>query len=128
MSVSGIGSYNYSNYYQGSVNQDSKQISNTFSTSTSSNITLHMMDEESGDKALTSVGFPNGGSASVFKSDNYTESNPQYLVKYWDENGEEQEYNVNPKEVDPSNASYIEMLAYSTYSDVQGYTSNAYVL
>lgn len=97
MEISGVGSYNYANYYQNNVSRHSEQASSTFSTS-----------------------------ASVFKADNYTEENPEYLVKYWDEKGEIQEYTVNPKEADPLNASYIEMLAYSTYSDVQGYTLDAY--
>lgn len=126
MGIAGVGSYNYANYYQSNVSRSSEQASSTFSTSASKGIELHMTDGETGTKALTSVGFHNGTSASVFKADNYTEENPQYLVKYWDKKGEIQEYNVNPKEVDPENASYIEMLAYSTYSDVQGYTTDAY--
>ena len=130
MGISGLGSYNYSNYYQNTTRTSAigKQNTNTFSSpvNTSSNITLHFSGTDGGDNALTAVGFPNGGSASVYKASNYQESDPEYLVKYWDENGETQEYNVKPKEVDPSNASYLEMLAYSTYSDVQGYTSNAY--
>ncbi|MDO5575260.1 MAG: hypothetical protein Q4G60_14920 [bacterium] len=126
MGIAGVNSYNYANYYQDNVNRRSEQASGSFSTSASQGIVLHMSDGETGTKALTSVGFANGASASVFKADNYTDDNPQYLVKYWDENGDIQEYAVNPKEVDPSNASYIEMLAYSTYSDVQGYTTNAY--
>lgn len=125
MVIAGVGSYNYTNYYQNNVNRHSEQASSTFGTSASKGIELHMTDGE-GTKALTSVGFHNGTSASVFKADNYTEENPQYLVKYWDEKGEIQEYTVNPKEVDPESASYIEMLAYSTYSDVQGYTTDAY--
>lgn len=97
MGIAGVGSYNYANYYQNNVSRCSEQASSTFGTS-----------------------------ASAFKADNYTEENPQYLMKYWDEKGKIQEYTVNPKEVDPSNISYIEMLAYSTYSDVQGHTTDAY--
>jgi len=126
MGIAGVGNYNYANYYQNNVNRHNEQASSTFNMSASGGIELHMTDGETGTKALTSVGFHNGTSASVFKADNYTDENPQYLVKYWDEKGEIQEYTVNPKEVDPSNASYIEMLAYATYSDVQGYTTDAY--
>lgn len=124
MGIAGVGSYNYSNYYQTNVNKHSEQASSSYGTGASKGLTLYVSDGE--DEALTSVACANGTSASVFKADNYTEENPQYLVKFWDENGEMQEYTVNPKEVDPENASYIEMLAYSTYSDVQGNTTNAY--
>ena len=111
MGIAGVGNYNYANYYQNNVSRRSEQASGTFSANASKGIELHMTDGETGTKALTSVGFHNGTSASVFKADDYTEENPQYLVKYWDENGETKEYKVHPKEVNPSNASYIEMLA-----------------
>lgn len=123
MGISGI--TNYNNTQQYIKNSNNKSNHSAVQMNTSSNITLCMHDAE-GNKATTCVGFPNGGSASVFKSDSYTESNPEYLVKYWDKNGNEQETVVNPKEVTPSNASFIEMMAYSTYLDAQGYTSNAF--
>ena len=109
MGVSGLASYSYSNYYQNTsrTRDIGKQNTNTFSSSvnTSSNISLHFSGTDGGDNALTAVGFPNGGSASVYKTSNFTESDPEYLVKYWDENGETQNYNVKLKEVDPSNSS-----------------------
>ncbi|MBO5459801.1 MAG: hypothetical protein J5981_06090 [Lachnospira sp.] len=105
---------------------DKNDTKSTHVFNKSSSITLHLTNEQTNGKALTCVGFPNGVSASVYKAEGYTEENPQYRVKYWDKSGEEAEYIINPKEVNPANADYIEMLAYSTYSDVQGYTSNAY--
>ncbi len=122
MGILGIGSYNNAQQY---VRSTPNQNGYNIQKSTSTNITLCLHDEE-GNKAINCVGFPNGGSASVFKSDTYTEDNPQYVVKYWDGSGEEQEKIVNPKEVNPSNASYLEMLAYSAYLDEQGYTTNAF--
>jgi len=76
--------------------------------------------------ALTYVGFPNGGSASVFKMEGYSEVNPQYRVRYWGSGWEKRGYIVDPTQVDPSNASYVEMLAYATYSDKQGATNDAF--
>lgn len=127
MGITGIGNQNYYAGYQRTtgVKSHNSQTANA-SNCTSGNFVLRMTNQETGDKALTCVAFPGGGSASVFKAENYDEADPEYLVKYWDEKGEAQEYSIKPKEVNPSNASYLEMLAYTTYSDAQGYTRNAY--
>ena len=82
----------------------------------SSNITLNFSGTEESGNALTAVGFP----------DNYNQANPEYRVRYWDKEGNYTDTNVTINSVEPSNASYLEMLAYTTYSDVQGMTSNAY--
>ena len=115
MSIAGINGYNYSNYYTGTKRNTAKAngmnsglLSNV--SSTSSNITLHMSGTEDSGNALTAVGFPDGSSASVYKSDAYDSANP----------------NVQINDVDPRNASYLEMLAYTTYSDVEGFTKNAF--
>ena len=126
MSVAGIRSDN-SNYYNGGNSSRNRQQGTVSSYSAvPSQITLHMSDEKTGEKALTSAGYPNGGSTAVFLAEGSTEANPKYRVKFWDADGTEKEYYVNPKEVDPSNASYIEMLAYTTYADVSGKTSDAF--
>ena len=52
------------------------------------------------------------------------QKNIQYMIKYWGMNGEETEYLVNPTQVNPEDASYIDMLAYSTYLDITGKTKN----
>ena len=74
MSIAGINGYNYSNYYTGTKRNTAKAngmnsglLSNV--SSTSSNITLHMSGTEDSGNALTAVGFPDGSSASVYKSD-----------------------------------------------------------
>lgn len=125
MSVSGIGgAMGGVNYYSNRVNRNPNQVAGSFGAGAS--IELKFIDEDSGSKALACVGFPDGSSASVFKADGYTDSNPQYVVKYWDRNGEETEYNVNPTQVNPEKASYLDMLAYSTYLDHTGQTKTSF--
>ena len=126
MGISSVGGQNYSPAYQSSLSHQTSQSSNgvsSFSESTS-NITLHLLNTKTGDTAATCVGFANGVSASVFKSD--SNSNSEYQVKYWGTDGVEQEMTVDAEKVDPSKASFLEMMAYSTYSDKQGKTSDAY--
>ena len=131
MSIAGINGYNYSNYYTGTKRNTAKAngmnsglLSNV--SSTSSNITLHMSGAEDSGNALTAVGFPDGSSASVYKSDAYDSANLKYRVRYWDKEGNYTDTNVQINDVDPRNASYLEMLAYTTYSDVEGFTKNAF--
>lgn len=125
MSISGIGvAVSNVNYYNSKLNRNTNQVSDSFSAT--SCINLYMSDGDTKESALTSVGFPDGGSVSVFKADGYSEENPQYTVIHWDENGEEKKYNINLRQVNPENASYLEMLAYSTYLDISGQTQNAF--
>ena len=81
--------------------------------------TLKIHDEK-GNKALTSTTLANGGSASVFEK-----SDGEYIVKAWDNKGRVKEYSVNVNEVNPSSASYFELLAYSSHNDKIGKTSSA---
>lgn len=89
-------------------------------------ITLYSQDNSSGKKALSSVGFPNGESISVFEADNFLKENPIYSVKHWDENGVENEYTIDPRKINPESASYLEMAAYTTYLDTTGQTKDAF--
>ena len=123
----GSGSYQNSNIYR--LNQRNEGSSGGFAASIHSvdaPITLHWTNQETGEKALTSVGFPGGGGASVFKSENYSEANPEYRIKYWEDETEASDIMVNPKTVNPMNASYLEMLGFTTYSDIMGYTSDGF--
>ena len=131
MSISGINNYNYQNYYAGARHnmaktggRDSGVLSST--SSASSNITLHMSDGGNSGNALTAMGFPDGTSASVFKADDYNPADPEYRVRYWDKDGNYTDIMVKVKDIDPQNASYLEMLAYTTYGDVEGLTKNAF--
>ena len=131
MSISGINSHNYSNYYAGRSQRTAGKEGNGsgFQTSISgatSNITLNLSGTEDGERALTAVGFPDGSSASVYKAKDYDPENPTYRVRYWDTEGNYTDTDVNIDEVNPANASYLEMLAYTTYSDVNSLTKDAF--
>ena len=121
MSIAGVGSYaSIGGYYKYKTNNNIRQASDTFGESQC--INLHMNDTDSENKALSSVGFPDGSSVSVFPGNDSS----QYVVKRWDENGVEKEYIVDPRNVEAKDASYIEMLAYTTHLDITGRTQNAF--
>lgn len=126
MSNLGIGRYGYTQPYNRSVVGKNTVSRNTSNQCSTSNITLNYTDQATGNKATNCIGFPNGSSASVFRSEQYSAGTPSYLVKYWDGSGKEQKTEIKPKEVDPSNASYLEMLAYSAYADENGFAPNAF--
>ena len=131
MSISGINNYNYPNYYAGARHNMAKtggEIRGVLSStsSASSNITLHMSDRGNSGNALTAMGFPDGTSASVFQADDYNPADPEYRVRYWDKEGNYTDTMVKVNDIDPQNASYLEMLAYTSYSDVEGLTKNAF--
>jgi len=111
-----------------SNNKNTKSVSgfNQNVCGASSNITLNFSGTEKSGNALTAVGFPDGSSASVYKADDYNSANPEYRVRYWDKAGNSTDTIVKVGSVNPENASYLEMLAYTTYSDVQAMTKNAY--
>lgn len=127
MNISTVTASSYSNYYM-SNNKNAKtgSVFQANMVEASSNITLHYSGTEESGNALTAVGFPDGSSASVYQADDYDPENPEYRVRYWDNTGNYTDTNVKVDSVDPSSASYIEMLAYTSYSDVQGLTKNAY--
>ena len=131
MSISGINNYNYQNYYAGARYNMAKtggEIRGVLSStsSASSNITLHMSDGGNSGNALTAMGFPDGTSASVFQADDYNPADPEYRVRYWDKEENYTDTMVKVNDIDPQNASYLEMLAYTSYSDVEGLTKNAF--
>lgn len=85
----------------------------------------HLRIGSEGNEAMTATGFLDGSSLSIFKSQEYSSQNPVMLVKYWDKDGQVQEIEVNAKEIDPSNANYMEMLALSAYYDDAGISKNS---
>lgn len=85
----------------------------------------HLRIGSEGDEAMTATGFLDGSSLSIFKSQEYSSQNPVMLVKYWDKDGKVQEIEVNAKEIDPSNANYMEMLALSAYYNEEGISKNS---
>jgi hypothetical protein len=69
---------------------------------------------------------PGGGmmSASVFKSENFSAQNPVMLVKGTDVNGSPFEVEININNVDPNNASFVEMFALDGYFAANGKPSS----
>ena len=68
---------------------------------------------------------PNGGSISVlaFKPDDFSPDNPVIQVKGTDINGKEFNVEININNVDPKNASLIEMVALDGYLNATGQPS-----
>ena len=124
MSISSINVGTHGGFYV--KNRASRNQTATASSNTGNVINLKITDEETGSKALASVGFPDGRSVSVFKTEDSSENNPQYMLKSWERNGNELEYTVNPLQVNPEHANYYDMLAYSAYLDVSGQSKNAF--
>lgn len=103
-------------------NQTSKKSQNTnLPTSTSATVQLD-------GNALVSGGVrvPGGGmmSASVFKAENFSHDNPVMLVKGKDVDGSPFEVEVNINDVNPKNASFIEMFALDGYLAANGKPSS----
>jgi hypothetical protein len=78
--------------------------------------------------ALVSAGarIPSGGmmSASVIKSESYSIDNPVMIVKGTDDNGRPFEAEVHINDVNPKNASFIEMFALDGYFAANGKSSS----
>ena len=73
--------------------------------------------------ALVSAGFaiPGGWlNASVFKSENFTPENPIMLVKGTNTDGQRFEVEINANDVNPRNASFIELMALDGYFASKG--------
>ena len=119
MSIAGVGNYlGTTNYYPQGIQSKTKMVSNSFESS----INLRVNDGDKGDKAIVSIGHCDGSTISVFPG----EESGQYRVKRWDENGDEKEYNVEINNVNPENASYIEMLTYSAHLEHTGQSDFAF--
>ena len=119
--LSNVGCYlGTSSYYSQKTKVSTGQSVTSFGNL--AGIHLHMTDPDGGDNALMSVGFQDGSSASVYSAKGYSE----YTVKYWNSNGSISEYEYNADEVDPGNACYLEMLAFTSHLDLTGQTKNAF--
>ena len=70
----------------------------------------------------SSTRLPDGGwmNASVFKAENHSEDNPVFLVRGTDSNGKPFETEININNVNPRNASFIEMMALDGYYASKG--------
>lgn len=59
---------------------------------------------------------PTGETANVYKAVSYSEENPVYIVKGKDINGNDYEQEINVDDIDTSNCSYVEILAWSVHT------------
>lgn len=76
--------------------------------------------------ALFTTGNPvTGESASIYYDESYTEDNPVMLVKGEKSDGTAYEQRVNIKDVKTGQASYVEMIALTTYLAKQGKLGDA---
>jgi hypothetical protein len=62
----------------------------------------------------------NGQEFSISKADTYSTDNPMYTIKGIDKEGNSFEQNINPKKVDPENASFTEFSALSAWLSESG--------
>ena len=87
--------------------------------------TLHWFDDTQGNEAVMSTSLAGGGSLTVYKPADFNPKDPKYLVKTWDSEGNVTEEEVSLNKADPSNATYVQMAAYSAYAAKQKLVQNA---
>lgn len=69
---------------------------------------------------LSTIRVETGESIGIYYDESSTESNPIMLARVKDNQGNVQEIKVNVNEVDPSNASYVEMISLSAHLKSKG--------
>lgn len=67
------------------------------------------------DGATYAYGTPNGNSFSIYKGEGYSSNEPWMYVNGIDEKGNEYEEKINAKEVNPNDASFVEIMALNSY-------------
>ena len=97
-------------------------VSNSLpNVSNSSPHVLHWELDEDCEKLVgASFNCRNGKGITVLKPKNFDEENPVYKVKTWDDYGNMEEKYIKVSEVDPKNADYDEMFAYTSYLSDSG--------
>ncbi len=78
------------------------------------------LDEDCEKLVSASLDNRNGHTISVFKPKDFDEENPVYKVKTWDAYGKMEEKYIKVSEIDPKNADYDEMFAYTSYLSDSG--------
>jgi hypothetical protein len=102
MNVEGVGT-GYKNFVYSSQSLSNKE---TFNQDISYDKPIKLKMD-----GLFSIGRPTGESATVYKSKDFSETNPVYLVKGTDKNGAYFEQEINVNEVNPNNCSFVELIA-----------------
>ena len=94
--------------------QKNTNTSNTFALNENKhsfgNVTLNWSDG-----AVFAYATPEGNSFSIYKDESYSSEDPWLLVKGVDQKGNAYEERINAKDVNPSNSSFIELMALNTY-------------
>lgn len=104
----GVG-YDYENRYQRNANHPDGEEGVNVSRDTG-DITL---DWSAG--SIYASGTPDGQHFAIYKGENDSTGNPQYVIKGTDADGNTYEQTVDPGKVDPKNCSYVEFMAMNTY-------------
>lgn len=114
MSISGVGN----NYSFNAAN-----IGNNSSNRVSGEQKKFNVDKEyklQANSVLSTVRIETGESIGIFYDETSTKSNPVMLAKIIDADGSENEMKININDVNPSDASYVEMLALSAHLKTEG--------
>lgn len=74
------------------------------------NVTLNWSDG-----AIFAYATPEGNSFSVYRDASYSSAGPWLLVKGVDQRGNSYEEKINAKNVNPSNSSFVELMALNSY-------------
>lgn len=114
MSISGVGN-NYS--------FNASNIGNNSSSRVSGEQKKFNVDKEyklQANAVLSTVRIETGESIGIFYDETSTKSNPVMLAKIIDADGSENEMKININDVNPSDASYVEMLALSAHLKTEG--------
>lgn len=87
---------------------------------------LWMKDPITGKDAYMAEQLCNGKSYIAIKDDTYTEENPILIVRVFNSEGIIEDKKVNVNNVDPKNADFLEMYAYSAYLENSGKVPDAH--
>jgi len=112
--------------------QGNFQAGATGNTATGQGTNMKTLNNLDGELMWSSFRLPGGGqmTARVFKADNFSDENPIIIVRGIDVCGTKFEKEVNINNVDPHNASIVEMLALDGYfkaNGLPGSTTRAFV-
>lgn len=113
MGISSIGGYGHiTDTYYKQVTQGKSQLKEFGIMGTNA--------ETANDSGFYAYYKKNGQEFSIAKADNYSEEHPIFTTKGVDKAGNTFEQNINPKKVDPENASFTEFSALSAWLSESG--------
>lgn len=114
MSISGVDN-NYSFNAANIVNNSSSRVSGE-----QKKFNVDKEYKLQANSVLSTVRIETGESIGIFYDETSTKSNPVMLAKIIDADGSENEMKININDVNPSDASYVEMLALSAHLKTEG--------